>query len=102
MDPGRHAAALDDFRRAVGVLRRAGDQVWTARALNGRGLVYVAVGSPGRADADFVAAGLLFAETGQELEAAHTVLNRGVAAFGREIFLVRCRSLMKPPPATRR
>jgi tetratricopeptide (TPR) repeat protein len=78
---GRHAAALDDFRRAVGVLRRASDQVWTARALNGRGLVYVAVGSPGRADADFVAAGGLFAETGQELEAAHTVLNRGLAAF---------------------
>jgi tetratricopeptide (TPR) repeat protein len=78
---GRHVAALDDFRRAVGVLRRAGDQVWTARALNGRALVYVAVGSPGRADADFVAAGRLFAEAGQELEAAHTVLNRGVAAF---------------------
>jgi tetratricopeptide (TPR) repeat protein len=78
---GRHAAALDDFRRAVGVLRRAGDQVWTARALNGRGLVYVAAGSPGRADADFVAAERLFAETGQELEAAHTVLNRGGAAF---------------------
>jgi len=78
---GQHAAALDDFRRAVGVLRRAGDQVWTARALNGRGLVYVAVGSPGRADSDFVAAGRLFAETGQELEAAHTVLNRGLAAF---------------------
>ncbi len=77
---GRHAAALDDFRRAVGVLRRAGDQVWTARALNGRGLVYVAVGSLGRADADFVAAGRLFAETGQELEAAYTVLNRGFAA----------------------
>jgi tetratricopeptide (TPR) repeat protein len=77
---GRHAAALDDFRRAVGVLRRAGDQVWTARALNGRGLVYVAVGSLGRADADFVAAGRLFAEAGQELEAAYTVLNRGVAA----------------------
>ncbi len=77
---GRHAAALDDFRRAVSVLRRASDQVWTARALNGRGLVYVAAGSPGRADADFVAAGL-FTETGQELEAAHTVLNRGLAAF---------------------
>ncbi|MGH3293040.1 MAG: CHAT domain-containing protein [Trebonia sp.] len=76
----RHAAALDDFRQAVGVLRRASDQVWTARALNGRGLVYVALGSLGRADADFVAAGRLFAETGQELEAAYTVLNRGWAA----------------------
>ena len=78
---GRHAAALNDFRRAVEVLRRASDQVWTARALNGRGLVYAAAGSPRRADADFVAAGRLFAETGQELEVAHTVVNRGLAAF---------------------
>jgi len=77
---GRYALALDDFRRAVGVLRRAGDKVWTARALNGRGLVYMAVGSPGRADADFVAAGRLFTEADQELEAAQTVLNRGGAA----------------------
>ena len=36
---------------------RADDPVWMARALNGRGLAYLAVGSPGRADADFVAAG---------------------------------------------
>jgi tetratricopeptide (TPR) repeat protein len=78
---GRYAAALDDLRRAVGILQRAGDRVWTARALSGRGLVYMAVGSADRADADLVAAGRLFAETGQELEAAHTVLNRGGAAF---------------------
>jgi tetratricopeptide (TPR) repeat protein len=78
---GRYAAALDDFHRAVSVLQRAGDQVWTARALTGRGLVYLAMGSPGRADADFVAAGHLYAETSQELESIHTVLNRGEAAF---------------------
>jgi tetratricopeptide (TPR) repeat protein len=79
---GRYAAALDDLRHAVGILRRAGDRVWTARALSCRGLVHVALGAPGRADADLVAAGRLFAETGQELESAHTVLNRGLAAFG--------------------
>jgi tetratricopeptide (TPR) repeat protein len=78
---GRHAAALDDARRAVSVLQRAGDLVWTAHALNARGLIYLAVGSPGRADLDFVAAGRLFAETGQEMGLVHTVLNRGVAAF---------------------
>ncbi|HEX4661399.1 MAG TPA: tetratricopeptide repeat protein [Streptosporangiaceae bacterium] len=77
---GRYPAALDDFRRAVSVLQRAEDRVWTARALEGRGLVYLAIGSLGRADADFVAAGRLFSETSQELEAVHTVLNRGVAA----------------------
>jgi tetratricopeptide (TPR) repeat protein len=78
---GRYPAALDDFRRAITVLQRADDRVWTARALNGRGLVYMNAGLPGRADADFVAAGRLFDETGQELEAAHAVLNRGGAAF---------------------
>src|SRR5215472_2524385 len=78
---GRYPAALDDFRRAISVLQPAGDLVWTARALNGRRLVYLAIGSPGRADADFVAAGHLFAETGQEFEAAYTVLNRAGAAF---------------------
>jgi tetratricopeptide (TPR) repeat protein len=78
---GRYAAALDDLRRAVSVLQRAGDQVWMARALTARGLVYVAVGSPGRADADFVAAGRLYAATSQELESIYTVHNRALSAF---------------------
>jgi tetratricopeptide (TPR) repeat protein len=78
---GRYPAALDDFRRAVSVLEPADDLVWTARALSGRGLVYLAIGSPARADADFVAAGRLFAKTSQKMEAIQTVLNRGVAAF---------------------
>ena len=78
---GRYAAALDDFRRAISVLERADDLVWTARALSGRGLVYLAIGSSARADADFVAAGHLFAKTSQNMEAIQTVLNRGVAAF---------------------
>jgi tetratricopeptide (TPR) repeat protein len=78
---GRYAAALDDLRHAVIVLERAHDPVWAARALTTRGLVYVALGSPGRADADFVAAGRLFAETSQELESIYTVLNRALAAF---------------------
>jgi len=78
---GRFTAALDDYRRAVSVLQRFGDPVWTARALLGRGLVYLAIGSPGRADADFVSAGYLYAETSQELEAIKTVLNRAGAAF---------------------
>ena len=78
---GRYAAAMEDLRRAVSVLQRAHDVLWTARALNGRGLVYLALGSLARADPDFVIAGRLFADCGQELEVAHTVLNRGVAAF---------------------
>jgi tetratricopeptide (TPR) repeat protein len=78
---GRYDAALDDFRRAISVLQRAGDLIWTARALSGRGMVHLAVGSPARADADFVAAGRLFATTSQELESIHTVANRAWAAF---------------------
>jgi tetratricopeptide (TPR) repeat protein len=78
---GRHLEALTDLRHAISVLQPAGDVVWTARALEGRGLAHMALGSLARADADFVAAGRLFAGTGQELEAAHTVLNRGGAAF---------------------
>ena len=78
---GRYRPALDDFRHAVSLLQGAGDRLWTARALSGRGLVYAAIGSPARADADFVAAERLFAETSQKLEAIQTVLNRGVAAF---------------------
>ncbi len=78
---GRNAAALEDFRRAVIVLQRAQDAIWTARALNGRGLVYLDLGWPAKADSDFVAAGRLLAENGQELEFAHTLVNRGVAAY---------------------
>src|SRR2546423_3434121 len=78
---GRYTSALDDLRRAVDVLRRAGDRLWTARALSGRGVVYLAIGSPARADADFVAAERLFAGTGQELEAGPTGLNRADSAF---------------------
>ena len=63
------------------MLRRAGDLLWTARALNARAIVYLAVGSTRRADADFASAGQLFTGAGQELEAIYTLHNRGVAAF---------------------
>ena len=79
---GRYPAALEDLRHAVSVLGRAGDPVWAARALNARGLVYESVGYPERANADFVAAGRLFAETSQELELLYTVQNRALVAFG--------------------
>jgi len=79
---GRYPAALDDIRRAVGVLSRADDPVWAGRALTARGLVYESTGFPARADADFVAAERLFAKTSQELEAIYTVQNRALVAFG--------------------
>jgi tetratricopeptide (TPR) repeat protein len=78
---GRYPAALEDLQRAVVVLRRAGDLLWTARALSNRGLVYLDLGSTSRADADFVSAARLFSDIGQELEAIYAVHNRAVAAF---------------------
>jgi tetratricopeptide (TPR) repeat protein len=106
---GRHAAALDDFRRAINVLRRAGDNLWTARALNARGMVYVTLGQPGRADADFSAAGRFFAKTSQELDAIYTVGNRALVALllgdlpaalsYLDEAAARCRPLGVPTPA---
>jgi tetratricopeptide (TPR) repeat protein len=77
---GRYAAAMEDFRRAVSALQRVQDTLWTARALNGRGAAYLALGFPARADQDFIVAGRLLAESGQGVEVAQTVLNRGSAA----------------------
>ena len=78
---GRYRAALEDLGRAVSVLQRAGDQLWTARALDARGLAYLHVGSASRASADFAAAGHLYTQTSQDLEFAHTILNQAWAAF---------------------
>ena len=42
---GRYSSALDDSRQSVTMLRRAGDTLWPARALNIRALVYLAIGA---------------------------------------------------------
>jgi tetratricopeptide (TPR) repeat protein len=77
----RYGQALEDLRHAVILLEQAEDTVWTARALNTRGLVYLSAGSPGRADRDFANAGLLLAQANEDVGSNHTVLNRGLAAF---------------------
>jgi tetratricopeptide (TPR) repeat protein len=78
---GRFPAALEDARHAVAVLRRAGDLLWTARALNTRASAYLALGSTSRADADYVSAARLYSTIGQELEALDPVSNRALTAF---------------------
>ena len=78
---GRHAEALDDMHRAIAGLRRAGDALWLPRALNARGMVYRSLGMASRADADYVAAGLLWAKTGQVVEAIYVVENRALIAL---------------------
>ncbi len=78
---GRFQAALEDARRAVVALRRAGDLLWTARALNTRASAYLRLGSTSRADADYVSAAQLYTTIGQELEALAPMENRALTAF---------------------
>jgi tetratricopeptide (TPR) repeat protein len=78
---GRHADALIDLRRAVTLLRRAGDAVWEARARSHRFMALTALGQAARADRELAVAAQLFAAAGQELESAHLVHNRADIAF---------------------
>ncbi|MFK0121063.1 CHAT domain-containing protein [Streptomyces sp. NPDC090994] len=78
---GRHGEALEDVRRAIVVLRQAGDVIWTARALTLRATVHLALGAVERAEADFAAAEELWGTTDQEHDKADAVESRGLAAF---------------------
>ncbi len=78
---GHHKEALEDVRRAVPVLRQAGDVIWTARALTLRATVHLALGAVERAEADFASAEDLWAVTDQEHDKADAVESRGLAAF---------------------
>jgi len=78
---GRHEEALAELRAAVPVLRRAGDSVWTARALTLRGLIHLALGSTDGADVDLRAAERLFADTDQDHDSVVALHNRGLVAF---------------------
>ncbi|MEU4880190.1 CHAT domain-containing protein [Streptomyces althioticus] len=78
---GHHREALEDVRRAVPVLRQAGDVIWTARALTLRATVHLALGAVERAEADFASAEDLWAVTDQEHDKADAVESRGLAAF---------------------
>jgi len=78
---GRHTDALEDLRGAVTLLRRVGDTAWEARALDIRGLVYLALGATARADTDFALAEQLFAASGQDWESSLARHNRGLVAF---------------------
>ena len=82
-DMGRFHDAHRDLSRALPYLRRAGDMVWEARSLTFRAHVYLGLGLPGRAAADFARAEELLATKGQELEYAKARHNRGLAALSR-------------------
>ncbi|MFP5346144.1 MAG: CHAT domain-containing protein [Actinomycetes bacterium] len=59
---GRLDDALEDLRRALPVLRRAGDAQWATRALSNRGLLHIARREFGAAETDLLAARQLCSE----------------------------------------
>ncbi|MGZ4639124.1 MAG: CHAT domain-containing protein [Actinomycetes bacterium] len=78
---GRYDDALADLRRAIPVLREAGDVVYHARALGFRALVYLDRGMYERADEDLATHERLMLEAGQRLESAEARHARGLAAY---------------------
>ncbi|MFY9927237.1 MAG: hypothetical protein WAK82_04455, partial [Streptosporangiaceae bacterium] len=82
-DLGRFHEAHQDLSRALPYFRRAGDTIWEARSLSWRAFVFLGLGLPGRAAADFARAEELSVGTGQELEYAYARHNLGLAALGR-------------------
>ena len=78
---GRYAEAMADLRLAVPVFRAARDTIWLVRALSIRGTVRLAMGEAAAADQDFAEAERLCAETGQRVDMAMAVENRGLAAY---------------------
>ena len=78
---GRFRDAHEDLSRALPYLRRVGDTVWEARSLTWRAEVFLALGLPGRAAADYARAEELFATSGQDLEYAKARHNLGLVAL---------------------
>jgi len=82
-DLGRFHEAHQDLSRALPYFRRAGDTVWEARSLTHRAEVFLGLGLPGRAAADYAHAEEMFATSGQDFEYAKARHNRGCVAFIR-------------------
>ena len=80
---GRHDDALEGYRRALPVLRRAGDKVWEARLLNNRGVLRAFLGDWRASEADLVRAEKLYAELDLPLTRARVHHNLGFAAGRR-------------------
>jgi tetratricopeptide (TPR) repeat protein len=74
---GRDAAAFDELRRALPVLRRAGDAEWEIRALSNRSLMHVARRAFAAAERDLMAAKALCHTHGLELPACYAEHNLG-------------------------
>ncbi|GAA3733638.1 CHAT domain-containing protein [Plantactinospora mayteni] len=80
---GRLEEALATFAEALPVLRRAGDALWEARALNNRGLLYGYRGALVAAESDLARARALHLGLGLDKFAADVDWNRGFVAARR-------------------
>ena len=80
---GRFQEAHQDLSRALPYFRRTGDTVWEARSLTHRAEVFIGLGLPGRAAADYARAEEMFATSGQEFEYAKARHNSGCVALIR-------------------
>ena len=77
---GRLDAALELYRRALPVLRRAGDLLYEAKVLNNRAMLYSSRGALAAADADLRRVERLSAAMGMDRLAATTRQNLGYVA----------------------
>ncbi|HTQ92488.1 MAG TPA: CHAT domain-containing protein [Streptosporangiaceae bacterium] len=82
-DLGRFHEAHQDLSRALPYFRRTGDTVWEARSLTHRAEVFLGLGLPGRAAAEFARAEEIYASSGQEFEYAKARHNSGCVALIR-------------------
>lgn len=82
-DLGRFHEAHQDLSRALPAFRRAEDTVWEARSLIHRADIFLSLGLPGRASADYVHAEALFAANGQVFEYAKARHSLGLVALAR-------------------
>jgi len=82
-DLGRFHEAHQDLSRALPYFRRAGDTVWEARSLTHRAEVFLGLGLPRRAAAEFARAEEMFASSGQEFEFAKARHNSACVALIR-------------------
>ena len=80
---GRFHEAYQDLSHALPYFRRAADTLWEARSLTARAFVFLGLGLPARAAADFARAEELYAANGQDLEHAYARHNLGLAALAR-------------------
>jgi len=80
---GRVDEALEDLRRALPVLRRAGDAQWATRALSNRSLLYVGKRAFAHAEADLEAARRLSEQHGLTLPGIYAEQNLGTVKARR-------------------